>query len=457
MNRTKLTGRTAFQLAAIFAAIITLTNILIFSILYFVISQQLSTHLKAHVDEVLKTLVDVDETGGFDALANMVGRHALVAELDEDIFLLTGKDDGYVAGNIKPMPRFEGWRIIPWQQLPLIGEWKTRRSSTAVIGAWANVKGGYLFVGDGNGDIRDAQRLLLKGLSWGIAISILSAAIGGSILGLNAQKRMRAIEHALNAVSSGQLQERVPRSSASDDIDHVASLINDTLDRLQKLISNLKQVSSDIAHDLRTPISRMRQKLEIVQQPTSDLQSYRATVDDALLEIDGIAETFEALLRITEIEAGARRTRFADVDLASLLSNVTDAVTAVVEDRGHSLTTAIDASQPHVILGDRQLLSQLFINVLENSVEHCQPGAMIKVELSRKGEHSEVAISDNGPGIPVEECEKVFRRLYRLEKSRTTRGSGLGLSLVAAIADLHGAKLSLKDNQPGLLTLIAFA
>jgi signal transduction histidine kinase len=339
----------------------------------------------------------------------------------------------------------------------LIGEWKARRSSTAVIGAWSNVKGGYLFVGDGNGDIRDAQRLLLKGLSWGIAISLLSAIIGGSILGLNAQKRMRAIEHALNAVSSGQLQERVPRSSASDDIDHVASLINGTLDRLQKLISNLKQVSSDIAHDLRTPISRMRQKLEVVQQATSDLQTYRATVDDALLEIDGIAETFEALLRITEIEAGARRTRFANVDLASLLSNVTDAVTAVAEDRGHSLSASIDSSQPNVVFGDRQLLSQLFINVLENSVEHCQSGARIKVELSRNGDGSEVRISDNGPGIPIEEHEKVFRRLYRLEKSRTTRGSGLGLSLVAAIADLHGAKLSLEDNHPGLVTRISFS
>jgi signal transduction histidine kinase len=390
-------------------------------------------------------------------LANMVGRHALVAESDEDIFLLTDKDHAYVSGNIKPMPRFDGWRTIPWRQLPLIGEWKARRSSTAVIGAWSNVKGGYLFVGDGNGDIRDAQRLLLKGLSWGIAISLLSAIIGGSILGLNAQKRMRAIEHALNAVSSGQLQERVPRSSASDDIAHVASLINGTLDRLQKLISNLKQVSSDIAHDLRTPISRMRQKLEVVQQATSDLQTYRATVDDALLEIDGIAETFEALLRITEIEAGARRTRFADVDLASLLSNVTDAVTAVAEDRGHSLSASIDSSQTNIVFGDRQLLSQLFINVLENSVEHCKSGARIKVELSRNGDGSEVKISDNGPGIPLEECEKVFRRLYRLEKSRTTRGSGLGLSLVAAIADLHGAKLSLEDNHPGLVTRISFS
>jgi signal transduction histidine kinase len=457
MNRTKLTGRTAFRLAAIFAAIISLTNVLIFSILYFVISQQLSEHLKAHVNEVRKTLVDVGESSGREALAKMVSRHASVAESDEDIFLLTDKSNNYIAGNIQPIERFEGWRTIDWQQLPLIGEWTSRRSSTAVTGRWTDAKDGYLFVGDGNGDINDAQTLLLNGLVWGIAISILAAVTGGLILGFNAQKRIGAIERALNAVASGQLEKRVPRSSAKDDLDHVASLINATLDRLQKLISSLKQVSSDIAHDLRTPISRMRQKLEIAQQSSTDLQTYRATVDDALLEIDGIAETFEALLRISEIEAGARKTRFVDVDLNSLLTNVTDALTAVAEERGHRIVTMIDQSRHETTFGDRQLLSQLFINLIENSIEHCPESAEITVELRNDLGHPAVKISDNGPGIPAEERERVFRRLYRLEKSRSTRGSGLGLSLVAAIAALHDAKISLADNKPGLITLVSFS
>ena len=457
MNRTKLTGRTAFRLAAIFAAIISLTNVAIFSILYFLISQQLSENLKAHVDEVRKTLVDVGESGGLNALAKMVSGHASVAESDEDIFLLTDKANNFIAGNIRPIERFKNWRTIQWQQLPLIGDWTTRRSSTAVLGKWTETKDGYLFVGDGNGDINDVQSVLLNGLIWGVAISIISAVAGGLILGFNAQKRIATIENALNAVASGQLKERVPRSSSKDDLDHVATLINATLDRLQKLISSQKQVSSDIAHDLRTPISRMRQKLEIVQQSSTDLQTYRATVDDALLEIDGIAETFDALLRISEIEAGARKMRFVDVDLNSLLTNVTDALTAVAEERGHRIATIVDPTRHKTTFGDRQLLSQLFINLIENSIEHCPAGTEIKVELRNDSGSPAVKIFDNGPGIPADERERVFRRLYRLEKSRSTRGSGLGLSLVAAIAALHNAKVSLADNDPGLIVLVSFA
>ncbi len=457
INRTKVTRRTAFRLAAFVAIIITCTNLVIFSVLYFVINQQLNANLQAHVDEVRKTLADVEgeEADGFQELATMVSRHAQVAQSNEDIYLLTDKSNKFVAGNVSSMDRFYGWRTIAWDDLRLIGEWPAGRASTAVVGTWTPVRGGYLFVGDGNGDINDAQSLLLNGLLWGIGISLLSSILGGYILGLKAQRRVAEMEDVLNAVSAGQLQRRIPRSSTGDDIDHVAALINNTLDRLKRLIDNLRQVSTDIAHDLRTPISRMRQKLEVVQNSSPDIVTYRAAVDETIEEIDGIADTFDALLRISEIEAGARKEKFVQVELNRLLENIVDALEAVAEERHHRLSSVIE-QKPLAISGDRRLLNQLFVNLIENAIVHCPEGSTIQIALQSNSDQPVATISDNGPGIPDAEREKVFRRLYRLEKSRTTRGSGLGLSLVSVIAELHGAQVTLSDNNPGLTVEVRF-
>jgi len=455
MIKTKLTRRTAFRLAMLVAAIISLTNFVIFSVLFFVIDDQLNGNLKAHVDEVRRTLADVEVSSGFEGLAATVNRNAQVAQSNEDIYLLTDSEDRYVAGNIRVIPRFSDWKTIPWNELPLIGSWTTPRASTAVVGRWTPVKDGFLFVGDGNGDINDAQRVLLKGLLWGILLSILSSVVGGYILGINAQKRIAKMESVLGAVASGQLQARIPRSRSGDDLDHVAALINATLDRLHALVGNLRQVSTDIAHDLRTPIARMRQKLEIIQTSQSDLAMYQSAVDEALLEIDGISETFDALLRISEIEARARRSKFADVELNSLLVNIVDALEAVAEEQGQQLTGPA-GDTPVTVQGDRKLLNQLFINLIENAIMHCPSGAQIHVELTDGGGRVDVKVRDTGAGIPPEERDKVFRRLYRLEKSRSTKGSGLGLSLVLAIAELHGAKVSLADNNPGLVVNVSF-
>jgi signal transduction histidine kinase len=200
----------------------------------------------------------------------------------------------------------------------------------------------------------------------------------------------------------------------------------------------------------------MRHKLEIAHMGPADLATCRLAIEEALEEIDAIADTFDALLRISEIEAGARRIKFVDVELKSLLANVVDALEAVAEEHGHSLTANLDATRAVNVPGDRRLLNQLFVNLIDNSIMHCPRGTDIRVELDEIDGQPVVRVRDTGPGIPPEAREKVFRRLYRLEKSRSTRGSGLGLSLVAAIADLHGAAIELKDNKPGLLTEIVF-
>ena len=455
MTSNKLTRRTAFRLAVLFSALFSAAIIIIFTVLYISITRDLNAHLKDHVSEVIATLVEVDRTIEPGALAKAVNDRGVVAQQEEDIYLLTDKSGGFLAGNIHPLGRLPGWQNVPWDKLAMMEPWSGTPSSTAAIGRWTEVKDGYLFVADGNGDVIDAQRILLKGLGVGVAMAAALGLLGGLLPGISAQRRVNAIRSTLDAVSHGELASRIPLSASDDDLDHVANLINGTLDRLQRLIESLKQVSTDIAHDLKTPISRVRQKLEMTQNLDLDSNAYRRNVDEALADIDDIVETFEALLRIAEIEAGRRRARFADVDLKDVLSTVADALGAVAEDAGHRLETNLASTGPVTVRGDRQLLTQLCVNLIENSIRHCNAGALIKLELIG-GPNPCIVASDTGPGIPPTEYANVLRPLYRLEKSRTTPGSGLGLSLVSAIAELHEAKLSLSDNHPGLKIEIQF-
>jgi signal transduction histidine kinase len=282
------------------------------------------------------------------------------------------------------------------------------------------------------------------------------AGLSGYILGLKAERRVAELKQVLDAVATGDLDRRILKNGFADDIDHVSSLINTMLDRLQGLIGNLKQVSVDIAHDLRTPISRMRQKLELVRSGADNISAYKVAIDAPIDEIDDIADTFDSLLRISEIEAGARKAKFVEVELYGLLANIADALEAVAEARNHRLIPPAPVESPIKVRGDRRLLNQLFVNLIENSIVHCASASEIRIELSSDNGEAIVRVRDTGPGIPMMEQEKVFRRLYRVEKSRTTRGSGLGLSLVAAITELHGAKIALSDNAPGLVTEIRF-
>lgn len=455
--RSRAARRTAWRLAAIVALIITLTNIVIFTLLYLTISGYLASNVQAHVEEVSKTLAEVEgqEADGFRELAEMVEHRAIIAQSDEDILLLTDDQGKYVAGNVSELPPSDGWQKIQWRDLKLVGQWSAQRSSDAIIGRWMTLREGRLFVGDGNGDVRDIQNLILYGLLCGIGLSVICAMAGGYLIGRRAQRRIAQFAHTLRAVASGRLDQRVPQNDVPDDFDQVAGLVNSTVEQLQKLFGNLKQVSGDIAHDLRTPISRMRQKLELVRDGPKSMHAYEVVIDETIEEIDIVSETFDGLLRISEIEGGARRAKFAEVELKSLLANIVDAFEAPAEARNQHLHASM-ASGPVTVLGDRQLLSQLFANLIQNAIRHSPSQAHVDVTLTMDHEAPVVQIRDTGPGIPVHERELVFRRLYRSDQSRSTPGHGLGLSLAAAVAELHNATITLGDNRPGLMVEVRF-
>jgi signal transduction histidine kinase len=220
------------------------------------------------------------------------------------------------------------------------------------------------------------------------------------------------------------------------------------LDRVQTLMIGLRQVSSDIAHDLRTPLGRLRQHLEEARDGATTTEAYAAATEAAIAEADALLDTFSALLRIAQIEAGVRRSAFAPLDLSATLRGVGEAYVAAVEESGHTLK--LDIEDGIEMTGDRQLLSLLASNLIENALHHTPAGTTIRLALHRAGTGFAMHVVDNGPGIPADERDKVLDRFYRLDRSRSTPGSGLGLAMVKAIANLHGLSLELGDARPGL-------
>jgi signal transduction histidine kinase len=257
---------------------------------------------------------------------------------------------------------------------------------------------------------------------------------------------------ALAAVEAGDLRRRLPvrRAEGGDEFDRLAARINATLDRLQDLMAALREVTDDIAHDLRTPLSHLRQRLEAAGA-AGTAEEWRAAAEAAIADCDAILEVFAALLRIAQVEGGAQRAAFTRFDLSAAVEAVAEAYAPAAEERGQEF--AAQLAPDLAAYGDRTLVSQLVANLLENAVRHGKEGGSIAVSLAPApagaGGGAVLEVMDDGPGIPPEERERVFRRFHRLDVARSTPGSGLGLALVRAVAELHGLQVALEDAAPG--------
>jgi signal transduction histidine kinase len=255
------------------------------------------------------------------------------------------------------------------------------------------------------------------------------------------------------AISRGDLTRRVPKTGDGDEFDELAEIINDMLDRITRLMDGVREVSNSIAHDLRTPITRARTRLEDAAIHASSPDELKTAIERATDDLDGVVAVFQALLRIAEIEAGARRAAFAKIDLAPLLEDIDDLYHAVAEERGLTLRTTI--ARPLLLLGDRELIQQAVTNLLENALKFSPPGSVIVFRAVLAGNIIEITVADHGPGISEGDRLRATERFFRAESARSTTGSGLGLALVSAVAQLHNGTLTLSDNHPGLRTLIA--
>lgn len=454
MTTTDLLKRTPVRLAGAFMLLFTLTVLAVFAGLYSLISTDLSQRIHHRVLETRDALAAVEREGGLAELARVVTGEAESVRDPDTIFLVVDSRGAFQAGNVRDIDGFEGWRPIKRATLPYIAN--PADPDEHFLATWTDLRDGSLLIGGSDANLRHTERILVRGLYVSLAATALIVLTSGLWLAQRAQRRIGAFAATLAAVSRGRIAERVPLRGSGDDLDHVAGQMNETLAHLQTLITNVNRSSSDIAHDLKKPIGRARHRLDQAQRQAKTPAEFNDAVDAAILDLDQIVETFESILRITQIETGAQRARFANVDLRELLSDVIEVYAPVAEDAGHSLER-LDEQWPTVkIAGDRQLLVQLAANLFENAIRHCPRGAVIRAGLSKRDAVAIITVVDTGPGIPVEERENVFHRHYRLERERSTAGCGLGLALVAAVAELHGARVALSDAAPGLRVDVTF-
>jgi len=276
-------------------------------------------------------------------------------------------------------------------------------------------------------------------------IGALLVAFGGAIvLGSYLQRRLNAIASSAEAIIGGDIRRRMPIGPRNDEFDQVAATLNRMLDRIEGLLDNLRQVSSDIAHDLRTPLARLRNHLE----RGVDEGGAAALLSDAVRQVDEVLSLFSAILRLSEVESRETRRQFTDVDVTSLLTELAESYAAAFEDRDRSLLWTIE---PNLLVeGDRELLAQAVINLFENALRHTPVGTAVRLIAAAKGRSVRIDVADNGPGVPATELPNITKRFARLERSRKTAGHGLGLSLVNAVAQLHDGKLIMSDAGPGL-------
>jgi signal transduction histidine kinase len=319
---------------------------------------------------------------------------------------------------------------------------------SAIRGRGVILQGAYLFVGWSTHQLLEMEEMVVGSFAWGLAASIGLALVGGLIMSGRLMHRIEKISMTSRSIIGEDLRQRLPVTRTDDELDHLAGSINAMLDRIAALMSDLRQVTTDIAHDLRTPLTRLRQRLELAIRPGEDAAVARLTLENAVVEIDAILAIFGALLRIAQIESGNRRIGFKVVSLSELLGTIAELYRPMAEENGQILIESIEPSLQ--ANGERELLMQLFANLIENALRHTPRGSTISVVARRIDRFAQISVIDNGHGIPENLRSKVLQRFFRLESSRTTVGSGLGLSMASAIVKVHDATLELADAAPGL-------
>jgi signal transduction histidine kinase len=295
------------------------------------------------------------------------------------------------------------------------------------------------------------RKMLTDALLWAVLVVGLLASVGALVIRSLFRRTLANISATTAAIAGGDLAQRVKLSGRGDEFDQVADVINDMLERIGRLMDGVRQVSNAIAHDLRTPITRARTRLEDAALHAETKEDLRAAIERATVDLDGIVAVFQALLRIAEIEAGSRRSSFARLDIAPLLKEVADLYGVVAEERGVALIVQTPGHVP--AYGDKALIQQAIANLVDNAVKFSSVGGVVQLR-AQLANTILVSVGDQGPGIPLADRDRATDRFYRGETARNTPGSGLGLSLVLAVAQLHGGELRLEDNHPGLLATL---
>jgi signal transduction histidine kinase len=438
--------RTAsFGLAVLYAALLAGSVIIIGAIVYWTMEISLERRTTARIDAEIELFKEELRAEGDSELIEEVQRRSDVLGLE---YLLVDAKGTRIAGTMPVMSTALGWSTVALL---------TKRAGagrTLHIHSVELDNGMRLAVADDNGSIEDVRHAWIEAAAWCLIAFLLLSVVGGLLLSRGFLRRVDMIRITAESITRGDLESRIPLRGTNDNFDRLSLTLNQMLDRIQTLMEGVRHMSNHIAHALRTPLGRLQQKLETASQNAAGNPSYVTALENMQRETEGILRTFAALLRISKIEITARQSSFQELDLSTLLRSVFDAYSAAAEEDGKIITADIAPSL--WTRGDKELLTEAMANLFDNAIKHTPAGTHISVSLYRDRSSIVASVADNGLGVPPEARDLIFERFYRLDRSADTEGTGLGLALVAAVAGLHGSKLSASDNSPGLRIELRF-
>jgi signal transduction histidine kinase len=447
MNR--LWGTVTFRLALGYALLAVGSMSVISAVFYFGTVGVLARSTDAKLLSVSNRLAGHAESRGRDALRSEI--QELLAdgiEQDTEVYLLVAPDGRMIVGNIA------GWTMVaaPLDRLTDLAVTRNSRPSLSRLLPRLLPDGSILVVGRDMQDQREIERLVWSALLSGGAVALVLAIGGALLFRRQLEHRVGAIRRTAREIEAGDLSRRIPISGVEDEFARLNRDINNMLDRIEHLMNGVRHVSNAIAHDLRTPLGRIRSRLDEALRPGNGIKQLAGTARFAIRQVDELIQMLDNLLQIAEAEAGARRQSFTAVPLASVVSDVVELYDAAAEAAGITLETEI-RGQP-VTLGEKDLLASAIANLVDNALKYAGGGATVHVRATEEADTVSLVVQDDGPGVPLAERSRVIERFYRLDRSRSLPGNGLGLSIVAAVASLHWGTLYLSDAAPGLIARI---
>lgn len=407
-----------------------------------------TTQERAIQDNLIQDMIGYRSTPSAAALAQLVRTETTQTDPRRRLISYRHGMGQVVAGNAAITQQQEGFRLV------VLGE-----NPTPVHGSFLllseRVHGGWLTIALSAEPLHELRETFVGVFLFSLLPTVGIALLGGVFLARRSARSLRELDAVLSRLTSGELDARVKLAHmAHDDLGRIGESVNRMAQAQEQSVQALKQVSADIAHDLKSPIQRVAVQLEHLQCLDDLPDQARDIADQTVAETASIVDTFQSLLQIAQLEGGTPRSRFADVDLGDLVATFVEIYEPVAEEEGRQLSLSLPGV-PVIVTGDKALLGQMLANLIENALRHTPKGSDIEVQLL-PGTEPHLVVRDHGPGIAEAEQANVLRRLYRLEQSRTTSGSGLGLSLVQAIADLHSAELNLANAEPGLSVTLKF-
>jgi signal transduction histidine kinase len=439
----------SFRVAALQAFLFAVVVAALFSLVWKEIHAYVADQLRVAVEVETASLREAAQAG---TLEPQIRQRLKVRPLGPDYYLLSDASGNRIIGNLQFKPHVAGWQRVPFHGAHGLHKGHAKQVDLYVIplddGRW-------LTVGRDNRDIGELDENLTRYFFFSVGVAMLFALLSGGIAGHFFMKTVDRLTGRAERIVTGEEPGPLQLDRGGIEFVRLAGRLDRILKRVHTLMENMRQVSNDIAHDLRTPLTRLRQRLELASTSGADAEFQRLSIERSIADVDDVLATFSALLRISRIQARERQAGFTPLDLSELFASMAEVYGPVAEDTGHIVTAQVQSGLG--FKGDRTLLTQMLSNLIENAIHHTPAGTRINLSLSASPEGVVGCVEDTGPGIPAEEHKRVFQRFVRLDSSRTSPGSGLGLSLVAAIAELHRIPVTLGNRQPGLAVMLRFA